>query len=60
MSTISTLANEFGIQAHEVRATLDLGDAHDDHTSIDEFDGWTEAEAREVLALAATQAADRV
>ncbi|MDR6867702.1 hypothetical protein J2Y69_002306 [Microbacterium resistens] len=58
-ATIQTLAAEFDIQAHEVRASLDLGDAHTDQTPIDNFDGWTESEAREVLTTLAEQAADR-
>lgn len=56
--TITDLAREFDMEPHAVRAALDLGDTLTDGTPIDEFDGWTEAEAREVLAMLATQAED--
>lgn len=57
-TTIQTLATEFDIQAHEVRASLDLGDHGTDADAIDTFDGWTADEAREVLATLAQQKAD--
>ncbi len=59
MTTIQSLATEFDIQPHEVRASLDLGDQGTDADSIDAFDGWTEAEARDVLATMAQQKADQ-
>ena len=58
MTTIQTLAAEYDMQPHAVRAALDLGDAHDDQTDITEFDDWTEAEARDVLTAMTEHTAD--
>lgn len=57
-TTIQTLATEFDIQPHEVRASLDLGDHGSDTDAIDTFGDWTETDAREVLAVLAQQKAD--
>ena len=58
-ATISTLAAEFNLEAHEVLASLDITGDYADSTPINEIDGWTEDEAREVLTILAEQAADR-
>ncbi len=55
-ATIADLARDFDLQPHEVIASLDLGDGNHDDTEIDSLDGWTEAEAREVLTLMAGEA----
>jgi hypothetical protein len=61
MTTIAALATAFDIEQHEVLASLDITDqAVTGDTDIDSIDGWTEAEAREVLTTLAEQAADRV
>ena len=59
-TTIAQLAIDFDIEQHEVLAALGIDDqtvAGD--TTIDSIDGWTEAEAREVLTILAQQAADQ-
>lgn len=51
--TIQDLASEYGLQAHEVAASLDLGADYTDRTEVDA------AEAREVLTLMAAQKAEQ-
>lgn len=55
-ATIAHLARDFDLQPHEVIASLDLDDGIHDDTEIDSLDGWTEAEARDVLTQMAEQA----
>ena len=56
-ATIAQLATDFNMEAYAVIAALDLPEVTDD-TEIGSIDGWTEAEAREVLTILAQQAAD--
>lgn len=53
MTTIATLAAEFGMQSYEAAAALDLGADYSDNA---ELDAATEAEYREILTVLAETA----
>lgn len=55
--TINDLARVYEMEPHAVRAALDLGDALDDETPIDEFEDWTQERALEALDILVETAA---